>query len=391
MKRWKEVSTRVREGARACRVVTETTVDRSGTPTCVRSVLCMSSNGQGISWNVNPSGLYGGTSNVQRVQWRSNPVNLGYKPNYPHTLIKGADGAVSVGVDSKDNLWVVQRAPVGVDAISKFDANGKLLFTLGDSVIGHFNKAHGMDVDANDNAWFADPSSAVILQVSPDGKVLKTIGERGQARRLGRSRRASACCGSRSRSPSTPATATCTSARVTAPRAPTTGNPANCTTRPAPPGSSASTRTASSSSQLYGNMMGAGQFWQAHDLAIDPDERRPVDRRPRGVSDRRLLEQGRVQEDDPDAQPDLQHRLRQDWRSVGGHRPRRPVPSVWTATARSWARSAMVRATARARSARPATSAGTARATSSRVRPRSRASPCGSRHRTRAGTGDGPR
>ncbi len=179
MKRWKEVSPAC-VNALALPTITETTIDRSGTPTCVRSVMCMSSNGQGISWNVNPSGLYNGTNNVQRVQWRSNPVNLGYKPVYPYSLIQGANGAVSVGVDSKDNVWVIQRAPVGVDAISKFDANGKLLFTLGDKVIGHFHKAHGMNVDANDNAYFADPSGAVILKISPEGKVLKTFGTRGK-------------------------------------------------------------------------------------------------------------------------------------------------------------------------------------------------------------------
>src|SRR4051812_41922607 len=85
MKRWKEVSSGCLKELELPTVI-ESTIDRSGTPTCVRSVICMSSNGQGISWDVNPSGLYGGTNNVQRVQWRSNPVNLGYKPTYPYTL-----------------------------------------------------------------------------------------------------------------------------------------------------------------------------------------------------------------------------------------------------------------------------------------------------------------
>jgi len=125
MKRWKEVSPPCVQ-ALETPTLTDTTVDRSGNPTCVRSVVCMSSNGQGISWNVNPSGLYNGTNNVRRVQWRSNPLNLSYKPEYPFTLIPGANGAVSIGIDTKDNLWVVQRAPVGVDAISKFDSTGKL-------------------------------------------------------------------------------------------------------------------------------------------------------------------------------------------------------------------------------------------------------------------------
>ena len=179
MKRWKDVSPACAK-ALETPTLTDTTVDRSGNPTCVRSVICMSSNGQGISWNVNPNGLYNGTNNVRRVQWRSNPLNLGYKPEYPFTLIPGAGGAVSIGIDSKDNVWVVQRSQVGIDSISKFDASGKRLLTLGDSVVGHFHKAHGMNVDANDNAYFADQSGAVIVKVSPDGKVLGEIGTRGK-------------------------------------------------------------------------------------------------------------------------------------------------------------------------------------------------------------------
>ena len=37
-----------------------------------------------------------------------------------------------------------------------------------------------MNVDANDNAYFADPSGAVIIKVSPDGKMLGEIGTRGK-------------------------------------------------------------------------------------------------------------------------------------------------------------------------------------------------------------------
>jgi hypothetical protein len=268
MKRWKQVSA-------ACQnvldlpVVTEGTVDRSGTPTCVRSVICMSNNGQGISWNVNPSGLHGGASNIQRVQWRSNPVNLGYQPTYPHSLIKGANGAVSVGVDSKDNLWVLQRAPVGVDAISKFDANGKLLFTLGDKVLGHLNKAHGMAIDANDNAWFADPSSAIIMQISPDGKVLKTIGERGRRGDWDEEK------GQRllwepisiAFDPRNGDMYIGEGHGAESPNDRQSGEPHNAS------GAARVIRLDKNGkfiSQLYGNMMGAGKFWQAHDLAIDP-------------------------------------------------------------------------------------------------------------------------
>ncbi|MEO6340797.1 MAG: 6-bladed beta-propeller [Caulobacteraceae bacterium] len=268
MKRWKEVSSSCLK-ALELPIVAENTIDRSGTPTCVRSVICMSSNGQGISWDVNPSGLYNGTNNVHRVQWRSNPVNLGYTPTYPHTLIKGANGAVSVGVDSKDNLWAYQRAPVGVDALSKFDKSGKLLFTLGDSVIGHMNKAHGMAVDANDNAWIADETGSVILQISPDGKVLKTLGARGKRGDWDEAK------GQRllwepvsiAFDPRNGDMYIGEGHGAESPNDRQSGEPHNAS------GAARVIRLDKNGafiSQISGNMMGAGHFWQAHDVAIDP-------------------------------------------------------------------------------------------------------------------------
>jgi len=269
MMRWKEVSQACVQALELPTVV-ENTIDRSGTPTCVRSVICMSSNGQGISWNVNPSGLYNGTNAVRRAQWRSDPVNMGWKPIYPYTpLIEGANGAVSVAVDSKDNVWVVQRAPVGVDAISKFDASGKLLFRLGDSVVGHLHKAHGMEVDANDNAYFTDPSGAVIIKVSPDGKLLGTIGTRGKRGDWDEAK------GQRllwepvaiTFDPRNGDMYIGEGHGAESPNDRQSGEPHNTS------GAARVIRLDKDGNfiqQIYGNMMGPGKFWQAHDIAIDP-------------------------------------------------------------------------------------------------------------------------
>ncbi|MGC1269774.1 MAG: 6-bladed beta-propeller, partial [Croceibacterium sp.] len=42
------------------------------------------------------------------------------------------------------------------------------------------HKAHGMNVDSQDNAWIADSSGSVIMKISPEGKLLQTIGTRGK-------------------------------------------------------------------------------------------------------------------------------------------------------------------------------------------------------------------
>jgi hypothetical protein len=115
------------------------------------------------------------------IQWKQ---NLPYTPSLPFqdaltAAGGGAGGMVSVGVDSKDNVWGLERNPKGSPQLFKFSPDHKLIFKLGDDVITHPVKAHGMKVDAEDNAWIMDEASAVIRKISPDGKVLATIGTPG--------------------------------------------------------------------------------------------------------------------------------------------------------------------------------------------------------------------
>jgi len=74
---------------------------------------------------------------------------------------------------------VFKRAPAGTPQLLKFDPNHKLILQIGDDVIGHQDKAHGMAVDAEDNVWICDAGLATVMKLSPEGKVLMTIGVRG--------------------------------------------------------------------------------------------------------------------------------------------------------------------------------------------------------------------
>ena len=123
-----------------------------------------------------------GSASKGLVQWRK---NLPYTPSLPlqdalTAAGGGTGGMVSVGIDSKDNIWGLERSPVGRPQLFKFGPDHKLIFALGDDVISHHVKAHGMKVDAQDNAWIMDEASAVIRKISPDGKVLATIGTPGR-------------------------------------------------------------------------------------------------------------------------------------------------------------------------------------------------------------------
>lgn len=135
-------------------------------PTCKRSAAC-----DGIEFGKGTSAR----QDVQRVEWAQ---TLGYTFTYPYVLPAGLGGVPSVALDSKGDLWVFQRESLGKPQLFKFDPNHKLILTIGDDVITHQEKAHGIAVDAEDNLWICDQNGATVKKLSPDGKVLMTIGER---------------------------------------------------------------------------------------------------------------------------------------------------------------------------------------------------------------------
>src|SRR3954471_1443479 len=137
-----------------------------GTPYCFKSPVC------------DPAPERGGNRlGVRAVEWKQ---TMGYTFTHPFASPEGERyGMVAVAKDSKDNLWGLQRNPIGRPQLFKWDANHKLLLTIGDDVITHHAKAHGIAVDAQDNLWITDAAGAVAKKISPDGKVLMTIGTRG--------------------------------------------------------------------------------------------------------------------------------------------------------------------------------------------------------------------
>jgi NHL repeat len=134
------------------------------TPGCRRSPLCGRQGGIG-------------RQTLQRVQWKQ---TLGYTFTYPYDLPPGFGGVPAVALDSKGNLWVFQRADAGKPQLFKFDPSGKLILQVGQDVIGYQDKAHGMAVDAEDNVWIAATFGPTVMKISPEGKLLQTIGVKGR-------------------------------------------------------------------------------------------------------------------------------------------------------------------------------------------------------------------
>jgi len=75
-----------------------------------------------------------------------------------------------VAVNSKGHIYVFHR---GKHPLMEFDANGKYLRSIADDL---FVTAHTVRVDAEDNIWTTDVGSHVVLKLSPDGRVLLSLG-----------------------------------------------------------------------------------------------------------------------------------------------------------------------------------------------------------------------
>jgi DNA-binding beta-propeller fold protein YncE len=88
------------------------------------------------------------------------------------TALAGA--AASVTFDSKGHLFVLTR---GNPSLYEFDNNGKFIRSFGE---GLFTRSHGLRIDKDGNIWATDVGAHTVLKLDPQGKVLMTLGTKGQ-------------------------------------------------------------------------------------------------------------------------------------------------------------------------------------------------------------------
>jgi len=89
-------------------------------------------------------------------------------------------GVISVDSDAHGNIWVFHRSD---PTILEFGPSGKLVKSFG---AGMFVQAHGMTIDRDGNIWVTDAQGKdgkghQVFKLSPDGKVLMTLGKAGVA------------------------------------------------------------------------------------------------------------------------------------------------------------------------------------------------------------------
>src|SRR5262249_10032693 len=78
--------------------------------------------------------------------------------------------------DKNDQVYVFTRAEPPVQV---YDASGKFLRGWGKGI----KSAHHIKIDQGGNVWIADVENHVVEKYTPDGKLLQTIGAKGQAGR----------------------------------------------------------------------------------------------------------------------------------------------------------------------------------------------------------------
>ena len=94
-------------------------------------------------------------------------------PELPPKLVLGPVSAVAT--DAKDRVYVAHRGP---KPVLVFDRDGKFIRSWGDE---HIKTAHGLRVDHEGNVWLTDIGNHLVMKFDPEGKLLLTLGKKGQA------------------------------------------------------------------------------------------------------------------------------------------------------------------------------------------------------------------
>jgi DNA-binding beta-propeller fold protein YncE len=110
---------------------------------------------------------------VFRCQAEEQVPKLNYEPMPDFFQLPTGEHFVEVAgvaVNSKGHVYVFHR---GKHPLMEFDANGKYLRSIADDL---FVTAHTVRVDGEDNIWTTDVGAHVVLKLSPEGRVLLSLG-----------------------------------------------------------------------------------------------------------------------------------------------------------------------------------------------------------------------
>jgi 6-bladed beta-propeller len=97
-------------------------------------------------------------------------------PKWPETRDNLGWGPMSgVAVDAQDNVWVLARSNPSVRI---YQPNGTFVRAWG---TGLLDTPHQLKLDRQGNVWLVDSGNHVVIQCTAEGKVIRTLGTRGEA------------------------------------------------------------------------------------------------------------------------------------------------------------------------------------------------------------------
>ena len=91
------------------------------------------------------------------------------------------DQTPGVTVDDKDQVWVFTR---GTPPVQVYDADGNFVRAWGMDVVGTKGErktSHYIRIDHEGMIWLADTGKHVVMRLTPDGKLLQTLGTPNEA------------------------------------------------------------------------------------------------------------------------------------------------------------------------------------------------------------------
>jgi DNA-binding beta-propeller fold protein YncE len=100
-------------------------------------------------------------------------VGYAVDPSWPHRPVNVKSGATSgIAVDKQDRVYVFTREK---PPIQVYDVQGNFIRSWGEDVI---KSAHHLKIDPEGNVWVADVGHHTVMQFTPEGKLLRTLGTR---------------------------------------------------------------------------------------------------------------------------------------------------------------------------------------------------------------------
>jgi hypothetical protein len=104
-------------------------------------------------------------------------VEYDVDPNWPQRPdhVSAAGWVSGLAIDDKDQVWIFKKGP---DPVQVYASDGAFVRTWGK---GMFSKPHQLRIDHEGNIWVADFGLHIVQKFTPEGKLLQTLGVRGEA------------------------------------------------------------------------------------------------------------------------------------------------------------------------------------------------------------------